>query len=65
MRRQFVVLCIIVSGICAAVVSFAQSKPRPRFEVASVRAYTLDSGFRNLHRTTAVVDKLSRTPTAN
>lgn len=89
MRRRFVVLCIIVSGICAAVVSFAQSKPQPRFEVAVDKPASRGSSnvigepaggvsvFKERERLglkleqrripveVIVVDRISRTPTAN
>src|SRR5688572_4371683 len=52
MRRHFAVLCVTVSLVCAAVVSFAQSKPRPAFEVASVRVFRPASGFANAYRMT-------------
>ena len=42
-------VCITVWGTVA---SSAQTKPRLTFEVASVRVFSLNSGFRNLHRTT-------------
>ena len=59
MGRMAAAGCIAGVAIIGTVASFAQSKPRMAFEVASVRLHPEFAPFRNLHRTTdARVDRI-------
>jgi uncharacterized protein (TIGR03435 family) len=59
MGRTAAACCIAGAAIIGTVASFAQSKPRIAFEVASVRMHQEFAPFRNLHRTTdARVDRI-------
>ena len=59
MRCATVLLCVVGAVLSWTPGSGAQSPPRIAFEVASVRVSSMDSNFRNLHRTTATrVDRV-------